>query len=102
MTTPSNPLNFDLEHINKIIDYLQSEYDLYLSKFGDTGFLCLEESGVSIEFSVRGKGTFSYSLEQCKKLQIEMTQPKKVKLLYLASTPSGLGSIFAGLTEDKK
>lgn len=101
MTNPSNPLNFDLEHINQIIDYLQSQYDLYVSKLSDTG-LCLEESGVSIEFSVPEKGTFSYSLEQCKKLQLEMTQPKKVKALYLANTPSGLGSIFAGLTGDKK
>lgn len=77
MTNPSNPLNFDLEHINKIIDYLQSEYDSYTSKLNDFGFLSLEESGVSIKFSVREKGTFSYSLEQCKKLKIEMTQPKK-------------------------
>ena len=67
-----NPLNLGLEQINAAISELQKTFDAYSME--SLGCLSLDESGVSLEIKTT-TGTYSYDLEQLKKLKAELEDP---------------------------
>ncbi|MDU7561426.1 MAG: hypothetical protein E7K63_02780 [Acinetobacter baumannii] len=67
-----NPLGLKLEHIESLISELQQRFDEYSKKMAE--FFSLEESGVNIEITTK-TGQYSYSLEQLKLLNVELTDP---------------------------
>ena len=67
-----NPLNLGLEQINAAISELQKIFDAYSME--SLGCLSLDESGVSLEIKTT-TGTYSYNLEQLKKLKVELEDP---------------------------
>jgi hypothetical protein len=69
-----NPLDFSLEQINVLVTELQSTYDSYKADYENTS-LSLKEDGVSIEITMKDKGTYIYSLAQCKALKAELEDP---------------------------
>lgn len=71
-----NPLNLSLDVINEILPELQQQFDNYeddpsMQALG----LTLEESGVCIGLKTKGGDVYSYSLEQLKKLKLELEDP---------------------------
>lgn len=69
-----NPLDFSLEQINVFIAELQATYDSYKADYENTWF-SLKEDGVSIEITIKDKGTYTYSLAQCKAIKAEIENP---------------------------
>ena len=67
-----NPMNLGLEQINAAISELQKTFDAYSME--SLGCLSLDESGVSLEIKTT-IGTYSYDLEQLKKLKAELEDP---------------------------
>lgn len=67
-----NPMNLGLEQINAAISELQKTFDAYSME--SLGCLSLDESGVSLEIKTT-TGTYSYDLEQLKKLKAELEDP---------------------------
>ena len=67
-----NPLNLNLDAIEVLILELQKQFDLFSADVPDE--LSLDETGVSIEFEMTS-GTYSYNLQQLKKLKAEMDDP---------------------------
>ena len=67
-----NPLNPGLEQINAAILELQKTFDAYSME--PLGCFNLDESGVSLEIKTTA-GTYSYDLEQLKKLKAELEDP---------------------------
>lgn len=67
-----NPLNLGLEQINAVISELQKIFDAYSME--SLGCFSLDESGVSLEIKTT-TGTYSYKLEQLKKLKAELEDP---------------------------
>jgi len=63
-----NPLNLGLDQVEIMIAELQKTFDEYSD---DLGILSLDESGVSLEIKTT-TGTYSYDLEQLKKLKAEL------------------------------
>jgi len=66
-----NPLNLGLDQVEIMIAELQKTFDEYSD---DLGILSLDESGVSLEIKTT-TGTYSYDLEQLKKLKAELEDP---------------------------
>ena len=67
-----NPLNLNLDAIEVLILELQKQFDLFSADVPDE--LSLDETGVSIEIEMTS-GTYSYNLQQLKKLKTEMEDP---------------------------
>ncbi|WP_448761328.1 hypothetical protein [Acinetobacter tandoii] len=67
-----NPLSLKLDVIEVLIVELQKQFDLFSANAPDE--LSLDETGVAIEIKMTS-GTYSYSLEQLKKLQAELQDP---------------------------
>ena len=67
-----NPLNLNLDAIEVLILELQKQFDLFSADVPDK--LSLDETGVSIEIEMTS-GTYSYNLQQLKKLKTEMEDP---------------------------
>jgi len=67
-----NPLNLGLEQINAVISELQKTFDAYSME--SLGCFSLDESGVSLEIKTT-TGTYSYKLEQLKKLKAQLEDP---------------------------
>lgn len=67
-----NPLSLKLDVIDVLIVELQKQFDLYLASASDV--LNLDETDVSIEIEMTS-GTYSYNLQQLKKLKAEMDDP---------------------------
>ena len=66
-----NPLNFGVDQIEILITELQKNFDEYRD---DLGVFSLDESGVAIEITMKD-ATYSYHLEQLKKLKAELEDP---------------------------
>lgn len=69
-----NPLDLNIEAIEWFITELQATYDSYKADYENAWF-SLEETGVSIEITLKDKGPYSYSLAQCKALKAELEDP---------------------------
>lgn len=67
-----NPLNLNIDVVNGLIPELQMAFDAYSAEMPD-GF-SLNEAGVAIEIEMT-TGTYSYDLEQLKKLKAEFEDP---------------------------
>lgn len=67
-----NPLNLKLDVIEVLIVELQKQFDHFSADVPNE--LSLDENGVSIEFEMTS-GTYSYNLQQLKKLQAELKDP---------------------------
>lgn len=67
-----NPLSLKLDVIDVLIAELQKQFDLFSADVPDK--LSLDETGVSIEIEMTS-GTYSYNLQQLKKLKAEMDDP---------------------------
>lgn len=67
-----NPLSLKLDVIDVLIAELQKQFDLFSANVPDE--LSLDETGVSIEIEMTS-GTYSYNLQQLKKLKTEMDDP---------------------------
>ena len=67
-----NPLSLKLDVIDVLIAELQKQFDLFSADVPDE--LSLDETGVSIEIEMTS-GTYSYNLQQLKKLKTEMDDP---------------------------
>ncbi|AYA02141.1 hypothetical protein BEN74_04160 [Acinetobacter sp. WCHAc010034] len=66
-----NPLNLGLDQVDVLLAELQKTSDEYSD---DLGIFSLDESGVSIEIKTKSS-EYSYSLEQLKKLKVELEDP---------------------------
>jgi len=66
-----NPLNLGLDQVDVLLAELQKTFDEYSD---DLGIFSLDESGVSIEIKTKSS-EYSYSLEQLKKLKVELEDP---------------------------
>lgn len=69
-----NPLDLNLEAIEWFIAELQSTYDSYKADYENAWF-SVDEISVGIEITIQGKGTYIYSLVQCKALKAEFENP---------------------------
>lgn len=70
-----NPLSLDLERVERLITQLQKCMDDWLeSPASLSGLATLDESGVEIKITVKGK-KHTYNLEQLKKLKAELLDP---------------------------
>ena len=69
-----NPLDLNLKAIEWFIAELQSTYDSYKADYENIWF-SLKEDGVSIEITIKDKGTYAYSLAQCKAIKAELEDP---------------------------
>lgn len=67
-----NPLSLKLDVIDVLIAELQKQFDLFSADAPDE--LSLDEAGVLIEIEMTS-GTYSYNLQQLKKLKTEMEDP---------------------------
>lgn len=73
-----NPLDLDLERVERLITQLQKCMDDWReSPASLSGWASLEDSGVEIKITVKGK-RHSYNLEQLKKLKAELLDPVMV------------------------
>lgn len=68
----ANPLDFNLEIIEPLIAELQKRFDDW--QLTPVEHFKLKESGLSMEIKFNGK-TYSYNLEQLKKLKDELSDP---------------------------
>lgn len=66
-----NPLNLRIEQVDAAINELQKTFDSFNR---NSGAFEVDESCVLLEIKTR-KETYSYSLEQLKKLKAEMLNP---------------------------